>query len=385
MCSVHLVVISWNRQLCSQWLFVAQRSSLLQQNYSSAMANLEASARERDPLLGAQRPNPNNGGGPAPAVEVRESPMVNLVIWFFNFAFYCFCFLSGQYYIKIDTSTEDGIRSTWRTKARVVLSCLGLVMFVLQLCLCMGHVGFSIWMEVDRIENKTETLNISVNVDTSTLNESLIIADNIIQNCSLPHENWKIPTAMTISTAASSISFLLMTLLILIPAYSYIRKCVRSCCNDSKILCRVCCNSLCKVLKKTEVISPFEDNKNNSTALTSDQSVCFFCNYFIALLLLGVCFTSLLYFGIKEYMYDMHHCLMNGAHLISFVFRLFSQFCAIHSCFIFSTLLLANLIKLLKIWTKLMMKKINYWKNLNFSATSMNLLRMNLLRINMLT
>ena len=162
MCSVHLVVISWNRQLCSQWLFVARRSSLLQQNYSSAMANLEAPPCERDPLLAAQRrdPNPNdNDGGPAPAVEVRESPLVNLVIWFFNFAFYCFCFLSGQYYVKTDTS----VTSTWKAKARVVLSCLGLDMFVLQLCLCMGHVGLRIWMEDDRIENKTEVVNITSN------------------------------------------------------------------------------------------------------------------------------------------------------------------------------------------------------------------------------
>ena len=136
---------------------------MLQQNYSSAMDNLEASAREMDPLLPGQRRGPNsNDGGPAPAVEVRENSLVNLVLWFFNFAFYCFCFLSGQYYIKTDTSTKDNVRSTWKTKARVVISCLGLGMFVLQLCLCMGHVGFSIWMEVDRIENKTEVVNITV-------------------------------------------------------------------------------------------------------------------------------------------------------------------------------------------------------------------------------
>ena len=154
-------------------------------------------------------------------------------------------------------------------------------------------------MEVDRIKNKTEAVNISVNVDTSTPNESLIIVDNIIQNCSLPHENWKIPTAMTISTAASSISFLLMTLLILILAYSYIRKCIRSCYNDSNILCRVCCNSLCKVLKKDAVISSFEDNKNNSTALTSDQSVCFFCNYFYCSSLAGCLLCILVVFWNK--------------------------------------------------------------------------------------
>ena len=230
----------------------------------------------------------------------------------------------------------------------------------------MGHVGFSIWMEVDRIKNKTEAVNTTVNVDTSTPNESLIIADNIIKNCSLPHENWKIPTAMAISTATSSTSFLLMTLLILLPVYSYIRKCVRPCRNDSKILCRVFCNLLCKVLKKVEVISPFEDNKNNSTHhCVSSATILLLFSYWV---------SSLLYFGIKEYMYDMHRCLMNGAHLISFVFRLFSQFCVPYTAASFflklSTLLLANLIKLLKIWTKLTMKKINYWKNLNFSATS---------------
>ena len=317
---------------------------MLQQNYSSAMANMEASACETDPLLHAQRRDPNpidNDGGPAPAVEVRESSLVNLVTWLFNFVFYFFCFLSGQYYIKTDTSTKDSVRSTWKTKARVGLSCLGLLMFFLLFWLCICHIVFSIWMEVDRIKKITEVMKITVNVDTSTPNESHTIAKNISisQNCSLPHENWKIPTAMTISTAASSISFLLMTLLILIPVYSYIRKCkcirkcICSCCKDSKILCRVCCNSLCKVLKKDAVISPFEDNKNTSTVLTSDQSLCFYCNYFIALLLLGVCFVSL-YFGACEY--RMHWCLTNEVHLISFVFRLVSQFCTIHSCFIFS-------------------------------------------------
>ena len=217
----------------------------------------------------------------------------------------------------------------------MVLSCLGLGMFVLQLCLCMGHVGFSIWMEDDRIENKTKVVDVTVIVDTSTPNESHTIAENRSQNCSLPPENWKIPTAMTISTAASSTSFLLMTLLILIPVYSYIRKC--SCCNNPSILWRVCCNSLYKVLKKGKVISPFEDNKDTSTALTRDQSLCFFFNYFLALLLLYISFAFLVCFGWQEHV--KRPCPMNVIHLISFVFRLVSQFCAIHSCFIFSKII----------------------------------------------
>ena len=201
----------------------------------------------------------------------------------------------------------------------------------MQLCLCMGHVGLSIWMEDDCIENKTEIVDVTVIVDTSTPNESHTIPENRSQICSLPNENWKIPTAITISTAASSISFLLMTLLILIPVYSYIRKC--SCCNNPSIFCRVCCNSLYKVLKKGKVISPFEDNKNTSTALTRDQSLCFFFNYFLAVLLLYISFAFLVCFGWQEHV--KRPCPMNVIHFISFVFRLVSQFSAIHSCFIF--------------------------------------------------
>ena len=95
---------------------------MLQQNYSSAMASLE------EPLLNSQQSDQNSTyGGVAEHVEFRESPVVNPVIWFFNFVFYIICFLSGQYYVKTDTSIEDSVRSTWKTKARVVLSCLGLV------------------------------------------------------------------------------------------------------------------------------------------------------------------------------------------------------------------------------------------------------------------
>ena len=250
---------------------------------------------------------------------------------FFCFLFTFFCFLSGQY---IHISTKDGVHvnPAWKAKARVVFSYLGLGMFVLQLCLCMGHIGLSIWVEVDRIDNITEIVNVTVN----TSNESHI---NVSQNCKLPPEYWKIPTAMTLSTAASSISFLLMTLLILIPVYTSICKC--SCCKKSNILSRVCCNSLCKVLKQGKVISPFEDkknedNKNTSTALTSDQALCFFSNYVLAILLLGISFASLP-FGWLEY--DKHPCPMNVIHFVSFVFRLFSRFCAIHSCFIFSKII----------------------------------------------
>ena len=38
----------------------------------------------------------------------------------------CVRLLSGRYYIKTDTSTKDNVRSTWKTKARVVLSYVGL-------------------------------------------------------------------------------------------------------------------------------------------------------------------------------------------------------------------------------------------------------------------
>ena len=219
--------------------------------------------------------------------------------------FELFCFLSGQYMCdntcgntgdKVQNSAEP---ARW-SKFIVVI---GFLFFVGQFCAHVVHITFNILIEVCR------TQNVSGYCTSSYLENGRI-------DCSLTHEYWKFVAAIMTSTFAAFVSYILMTVLILIPVYS---------------CCRTCYNVLGKYGKS---FCPFHNGDHSSNALTSEQAKYFYINYVLSLLLLALCGLVSLTYG--SLVAGEKPCQIVAISLTSLILYLFSQFCSIQSIFIFS-------------------------------------------------
>ena len=243
----------------------------------------------------------------------------------FNFIFTLFCWVCGLYFERKNTlvcwffGLEVGY--WWVTFCQFLT-------FVVMFLVCICHFGVAITLEVCRITNSSCILN-----ETN--------------NCTLPHEYWKISTAVTLSTFAASVSYVLMTVFILIPA----NICPRSYCglDDKKVCHKICCNTLRKLFKDTGAfLSPF--NVRTDDGLTHAQRVYFLFNYLFSFLVFAIYTTaSIVYAGLVD---SKSHCMINDFNLAWFVLHACFHFCAIHSCFIFSKVIYIATNKLEKILTE---------------------------------
>ena len=218
--------------------------------------------------------------------------------------FYVLCFLSGQY-INFEILNN---RSPLQSSCKKIFSVIALIPFIGQIVVCIGYVGTAIAVEGVTIAN------VSYN-DSSTGNGSNI--------CTLPQEHWKFTTAITISTIAAFSSYSLMTFFVLIP----VNGCC--CCNDD------CCTAYRKALRDS-ALSPYNDDDKYSN-LSNEQTNHFLANYLVVLGLFICSFISSFVYAYS--VYKKRYCWMNALYLAMIVLHLFSQLCAIQSCFIFSKII----------------------------------------------
>ena len=177
--------------------------------------------------------------------------------------------------------------------------------FMVISAFCLGHAALAIALEVCRINNS-----------------SCSFMEN--ENCTLPHEYWKISTAVTLSTVTASLSYFLMIVVILTSAnYTYCES------GDKNCWHKVCCCTLRK-LTKGPFLSPFKDKDQP----TGDQAVFFCLNYFLSISVWFVyMIASIVYAILVE---SKSHCTINVLNLVWYVLHACFHFIAIHSCFMFS-------------------------------------------------
>ena len=256
----------------------------------------------------------------------------NCCVKVLNFIFTFLCWLCGLYFGNNIVFCGININN-W-----LVTICQFLT-FVVMFLVCMCHFAVAIALEVCRITNSSCVL-----IDTD--------------NCTLPHEYWKISAAVTLSTFAASLSYILMTVFILIPANKF-----RTCCqsDDQNILHQICCTTVRKLFKdKGAFLSPF--NVCMDDGLTRAQRVCFFFNYLFSLSVFAIYTTaSIVYAGLVD---SKFHCMINDFNLAWYVLHAIFHFCAIHSCFIFS--------KVIYIATNKLEQLLTEFDKVNESCTPIN-------------
>ena len=229
--------------------------------------------------------------------------------------FYVLCFLSGQY-INFEILKPTSSKATWKK----VVSVAALIVFAGHFIVKVGYVATAVAVEVYTIGNISYTENLTENDST------------VLHVCRLPHEHWKFTTAITISTFAAFVSYSLMTFCVLIPVNS-IRSCPIRCCSaDDDGSKEGCCIEYRRALK-ISTLSAFNDDENLSTI----QLRYFFANYAVVILLFISSSISSIYYANSKY--SNGYCSMNAWYLAMIVLHLVSQFCAIHSCFIFSKII----------------------------------------------
>ena len=254
-----------------------------------------------------------------------------------------FCFLAGQY-INFKTTKR------WYQ----LFSFFGYVWFVVQLFVCLSYVGavgtiegLRI-LEGLRIYNYSYFINITVN---NTFNETI--------ECLLPDEHWKFSTAVTVSSIAAFLSYVLMTMLVLIPVD--ISRCCRDefcssgCCPD-QCCCSIIACIRCKEALRHDSLSLYED-EDESSKMDTEQKIYFFINYLIVLLFFTVSFSFSIVYAVSDTTYDRGYgygyCRYDSLYLAMIVLQLISQFCAIQSCFIFSKIVYVISNKLVRLDTKM--------------------------------
>ena len=209
-------------------------------------------------------------------------------------------------------------RSSSESSCKKFISVLALLLFAGQILVYFGYVGTALAVEGFTIANVSYT--------TSIGNDKII--------CMLPQEHWKFTTAITISTIAAFFSYSLMTFFVLIPVNS-IHCCSSKCCCSKCCCSEGCCTAYIEALRDS-ALSPFNDDEESSK-LSAKEMGYFFTNYVVVLGLFICSFISSFLYA--HSVFNRGYCWMNALYLAMIVLHLCSQFCAIHSCFIFSKII----------------------------------------------
>ena len=198
----------------------------------------------------------------------------------------CFlCLVSGLYF----------------TLKRKALSVIGLVIiFPAHVVSHLTNLSLGFMVEVCRIANNSPDICENFPEDYNKT------------NCLLPREYWKFSVATTIGAIGSCVSYLLITLVILIPIYF--------------LGASVYCGVHRKAIEKP--ISLF----------TKTIDCWFFFHYIVVLFLFTCVLTCAIAYIAFTYSSDGHDssCVKNAVDIARVIFQLVGLFCAIQSCFIFS-------------------------------------------------
>ena len=166
-----------------------------------------------------------------------------------------------------------------------------------------GHIVTASLVEYFRIANLTTVNNMSF-IDGP-------------MNCTLTQEHWKFSIAITFGSFAAFLSYSLITCLVLKPVE----------CSSS---------GWCTKHKKAfnnGTLCPFDDDNDESNIKWKETCI-FYINYIVLhILFIGSFISSVVY---ADSAYNQDNCWINILNFVRIVLHLFTQFCAIQSCFIFS-------------------------------------------------
>ena len=249
----------------------------------------------------------------------RENKATEKCAYFWNFIFYVFCFLAGQYInfeiIRKPSSSDSQPEARWKK----LISVFALFLFAIQVILYISYVGTALTVEGFTIINASST------VMSPPDNDSII-----------SQEHWKFSTAVTISAIAAIFSYGLMTVFILITAN------VIQCCSSENDSNEGCCIAYKKALRDG-ALSPYNDKSSN--LLSTKQTCYFFTNYVVVLALFLTSAASSIYYATTVHNHE--YCWINIVYFTMIVLQVNSHFCAIQSCFIFSKIIykVTNMLK----------------------------------------
>lgn len=299
------------------------------------------SATPQPPSPSPPPPPPLEGIPPAPVPAPQPHNVCSMVTSLFNGVFYFFCLLSGQYIVKAKPQCN------WKSLALLGFAMAGLYVFTLQFCANVLSLVFDFYIVVFCPYANCSYFYHSAHAGNSSegSGNGILSADS----GTLPiHVNWN-NAVITTATFAGWISYLLMTFLILIPIHSNLSACFRFTRAPQNLieghhvtklcdtLLKVFCTTLRRTFKHGDTLSPFDDSesKDTSTSLSPIQAVYFHFVYIVNLMLY---FTNL---GLLAVI--MHNRISTTGSQVQYyldtsglIFQMSSQFCAVHSCFIFS-------------------------------------------------
>ena len=261
-----------------------------------------------------QSPSPHPTNTPDPPQPIASSTLYDWLYDLLIYTFYSFCLLSGQFFYR----TLDGISNVKR-----VLAVVGWLFCFIHLVANFGALLFNSYVVVG-----------------CPYNCSYFYSGNLADmvNSTLPeYVNWYYNAIITTATIAGWFSYYLMTCLILIPLFSDCKCCYRS--GACKFLHRACCSAFTRTFQcnAEDLLSPFEDTPKDK--MDDVQTFHFYLNYAFNITLYLTSLGLLIVIMVEKisHKYD-HQYYINTFGLAC---QSISQFCAIHSCFIFSKLVYA--------------------------------------------
>ena len=341
------------------------------QTYSSAMSVESEHLKSNSPSYGSTESqelfNDDDDDDSVPNVTYQNPSAAKLCIesLIFRLLFCVLCFLSGQYITDLFKKNKDNhppdpnenppdqnqnppngnmpdqeTHQFCKFLPNICLSVVGLSIFFVQILCHLANISLGSWIEVCRIAPDL----------CKTFPQ-----DHNVSNCSLPFQYWKFSVASTIASYGSFVSYVLITVMILIPMNSCFHKCFCKFCKpprekENDVFRQACCLAHRKAFSQT-ILSPFSDEtKDKSKKVFSLETLCFCFHYVIVLSF----FLCKLVFGvayITMYLLDNKHsfnettgnqsmknfsCVINIVDTTRVAFQLNALFCVIQSCFIFS-------------------------------------------------
>lgn len=281
---------------------------------------------------------------PVPHVAFPDPSAAKLCIklLFFRVLFCVLCFLSGQYITNLFMKNKDchtlgqsknspdqnedrnspNVQQLCNFLLNSFVSVVGLFIFFVQILFHFVNVGLGSMIEVCRIA---------------------------------PSKYWKFSVASTIASYGSFVSYILITVMILIPMNSCFHKCFCKCCkppreNKNDVFRQACCFAHRKAFVQT-ILSPFDDGTNDRLEkVFSLETLCFCIHYLIVLfvflckLVSGVAYVTYFMLSNKHSFTEAtsnqsmknFSCVINIVDTTRVAFELNALFCVIQSCFIFS-------------------------------------------------
>ena len=294
-----------------------------------------------NPSLDSANPSPDPANpSPNPANPSPDPANPECVV---NVCHLPFCILSGLYFTTLkkdtdstaergggnrdrdadrETGIDAGNTASALSAGNIMITFLMLAVFIFHVVLHFIHLSLGSMVEICRIANNWSDIC------------ERFSADHNKSNCSLPREYWKFSVATTIASVGSVVSYLLITVYILIPMNNCFRNFCNSCCkrNKNKLCHQVCCLAHRKAFEQ-DIISPFTSSKE-----CSFEDLCFYFHYALVLILfIGVLISAIAYLCFT-YVSKSHDpsCVKNAVDIARVVLQLVGLFCAIQSCFIFS-------------------------------------------------